>query len=354
MQIHATNIQGLGASQVVVSFLDSCSKMERFSCSNIYLPINGYLSNYDPKNGKVVRYKRILPNGISRVVECLFSRFIFPNKPTIVLGDIPLRGIYNQILLVHQSNLIYPSVNAYSSKGINFRLTRFLFSINNKYAKKIIVQTAAMAEDLIASYPRIEKKVCIVPQPVPQWLEKEQIVKNKILNNKIILFYPAAFYPHKKHVFLKTLNDYLLQNKVAFSDVEIWLTLSDSDFEEFKAIPFLKNLGNLSSDGMNLFYKKANALLFLSSMESYGLPLIEAVTLNLPILTVDFTYSRWICEDSAYYFSPYSESSFLTAFNSLKNDLNLNVNPNYTTVLNKFPKSWDSVVEIFFDFASTI
>ena len=100
---------------------------------------------------------------------------------------------------------------------------------------------------------------------------------------------------------------------------------------------------------MNFFYKKANALLFLSSMESYGLPLIEAVSFNLPILTVDFSYSRSICEDSAYYFLPYSEISFLDAFDKLKNDLLLNLSPDYEMILKKIPTSWDAVVERFME-----
>jgi len=347
MQIHATNIQGLGASQVVVSFLDSCSKMGYLNCSQIYLPSDGFLSNYHPQNGNVVRYKRKLPNGISRVIECVFSVFIFSNETTIVLGDIPLRGIYNQVVLVHQPNLIYPRVNSYSSKGLNFRLSRFLFSINHKFAKKIIVQTDAMAEGLIKSYPSIKYKVVVVPQPVPNWLDKMPVKYGGIRDNKIILFYPAACYPHKKHEFLGALDEYIKQNNIDFSDIEIWVTLSDIDFENFKSITFLKNLGKLSSDQMNLFYKKTDALLFLSSMESYGLPLIEAVTLNLPILTVDFNYSRWICEESAYYFEPYSENSFLEAINKLKSDLCTNQMPDYSNVLKKFPKSWDSVVEKF-------
>jgi hypothetical protein len=347
MQIHATNIQGLGASQVVVSFLDSCSKMGYLDNVLIYLPSLGFLSNYHPQNGKVIRYNRKMPNGISRLLECLFSALIFPKRTTIVLGDIPLRGIYNQIVLVHQPNLIYPKFNPYSSKGLNFRLNRFLFSINHKFAKKIIVQTGAMADDLIKSYPSIKNKIAVVPQPVPNWLEKKPVFVNEIRDNKMILFYPSAFYPHKKHEFLNSLNDYLNQNNINFQDIEVWVTLSDFDFENFKSIPFVKNLGILSSNQMNHFYKKTNALLFLSSAESYGLPLIEAVTLNLPILTVDLNYSRWICEETAYYFEPYSEKSFIEAILKLKNDLSCSINPNYSEVLKKFPESWDDVVEKF-------
>lgn len=350
MQIHATNIQGIGACQVIISFLNSCSKMGQLDYSKVYLPTSGYLSNYKPHNGIVKRYERKLPNGISRVIECIFSKFIFSNESTIVLGDIPLRGICNQIVLVHQSNLIYPKINSYSSKGLNFRISRLLFSMNHKYAKKIIVQTGAMAQDLIQSYPKIKEKVIVSPQPVPYWLNTNiKNVNRDSDKQKIILFYPAAYYPHKMHKFLISINNYLKDNSIDFSNVEVWLTLSDKDFASFQSIKFLKNLGKLSPEDMNYYYKKADALLFLSSMESYGLPLIEAVTLHLPILTVDFSYSRWVCEDQAYYFVPYSEVSFLKAVLSLTNDYKLSKTPDYSQVLKKFPNSWDEVVKTFID-----
>ena len=99
---------------------------------------------------------------------------------------------------------------------------------------------------------------------------------------------------------------------------------------------------------MNLFYKKVDALLFLSSMESYGLPLIEAVTLNLPIVTVDFNYSRWICENEAYYFEPYNVDSFIKAIESFRIDYEMDVVSNYDKILKKFPESWDVIATTFF------
>jgi len=350
MQIHATNIQGIGASQVVKSFLNSCSKMGYIDFSEVYLPSVGYLSSYNPEKGIIKRYIRIFPNGISRVIECLFSAFIFSNENTIVLGDIPLRGITNQIVLVHQANLIYPKINSYSGKGLNFRISRLLFSLNHKYAKKIIVQTGAMADELIRSYPQIKDKVIISPQPVPDWLNKNEVFVNNVKGkNKIILFYPVAYYPHKKHNFLFLIDNYLKENNIDFGNIDIWLTLSETDFESFKSIKFVKNLGILSDEEMNIYYNKADALLFLSSIESYGLPLIEAITLNLPIITVDFSYSRWVCEDQAYYFEPYSEVSFLKAIDKLLLDNDLKKTPNYLQILKKFPNSWDEVVKTFID-----
>lgn len=345
MQIHATNIHGLGASQVVISFLESFGKMEAINRTTIYLPDNGVLSEYTSQKGVIKKFKRKLPNGVSRLFECMFSRFFFSNEPTIVLGDIPLRGIKNQVVLVHQPNLIYPSVNSFSGKSLTFKISRFLFRINQHYAKKIIVQTGAMAEDMIKSYPKIKDKVFVLPQPVPNWLKRDKV--NSRRKGKIILFYPAAFYPHKKHEFLLDVNFYCNESGVKLSDIEIWLTLSEEEFEPYKEIKFLKNLGRLNSKEMNLFYQKADALLFLSSMESYGLPLIEALTINLPIIAVDFNYSKWMCEEQAYYFEPYCEASFVNILNVFKEDFKKGKCPDYSSVLTKFPKSWDFVTSNF-------
>lgn len=347
-QIHATNIQGLGASQVVKSFLDASSSLGFLDDSTIYLPSKGLLGDYLPKKGRVTRYTRFLPNSISRLVECLFSKFLFSDTKTIVLGDIPLRGIRNQIVLVHQPNLVYPKINSNSSKSLGFRINRFLFSINNKFASNIIVQTGAMADALVKSYPAIENKIIISPQPVPNWLITDQCKTSK-KNEKIVLFYPAAFYPHKKHEFIISLHNYISSNSIDFSNIEIWLTLEDEHFRPFESVPFVKNMGKLSSDEMNMYYKKVDALLFLSSTESYGLPLVEALFLELPIITVKFSYSTWICENTAYYFEPYSAESFVNTVRKFVSDYKIGLFPNYSDVKKKFPKSWDAVAQTFFN-----
>lgn len=346
MQIHATNINGLGASQVVISFLDAYTNNKALKDTIIYLPNKGILSSYEPSKVIVKRYQRKLPNGISRFLECVFSVFLFKNVPTIVLGDLPLRGIKNQVVLVHQPNLIKPSVNSFSGKSLTFRINRFLFKMNNKYAKRIIVQTGAMAKDLIASYPEIKDKVIISPQPVPNWLSQEKVIKVK-KKNKFSLFYPAAFYPHKKHQFLFDLDVYCKKNLIDTSNFEILLTLTNDEFEPLKNINFLKNLGRLNSYEMNMRYSKVDALLFISSMESYGLPLVEALTLKLPIVTVKFEYSTWMCEDKAYYFEPYNEESFLLIINKLIEDVNMGKVFDYTKALSKFPDSWEDVVIVY-------
>ena len=349
MQIHATNISGLGASHVVSSFLDSYLENNN-SETLIHLPSSGPLLNFDHKHAVIKRYNRLIPNVISRFIECYLSYLFFPDIQTIVLGDIPLRKIQNQIVLVHQPNLIYPKVNPYSSKTLKFRVYRLLFLVNSKYAKKIIVQTAAMADDLIKSYPKVKNKIVISPQPIPKWLEKYTVLKTKTktkTKEKIILFYPAAFYPHKKHDFILSINNYIIENKIYFNDIEIWITIDEVHFAPFSNIKFLKNLGQLSPSEMINHYSNADALLFISSMESYGLPMIEAISLELPVIAVDFAYSRCLLEDKAYYFEPYVEESFIDAINMFKSDLKLQNIANYTSIRAKLPNGWSEVVTTY-------
>ena len=76
-QIHATNINGLGASQVVISFLQASINLGVLENTTIFLPENDTFDGVEIKAFKINRYKRILPNPISRVIECVFSNFFF-------------------------------------------------------------------------------------------------------------------------------------------------------------------------------------------------------------------------------------------------------------------------------------
>jgi hypothetical protein len=350
MFIHASNTTGTGASHVIVSFIKAASSMGLLKSSVVYLPANGPLSNFQTDDLKIIRYKRFLPNSISRAIECLFAKYFFPkDELAIVLGDIPLRGIKNQIVLVHQPNLISPSVNPYSSKTLRYRIYRALFKYNLRFAKKIIVQTEVIADELTRTYSAIQSKIFVIPQPVPIGFSLKNYNIHKTIDRKvpIIFFYPAAGYPHKNHQFLLSLNNYYKRNYYKDIDFEIWLTLSDEEYIPFRDIPYLKNLGVMDYEEVLNNYNKCDALLFLSHSESYGLPLVEAMSLSLPILVVDLAYAKWMCDDKAYYFKYNSIESFETKKSELIRNILNGIMPDYTNELEKFPKTWNEVVSKF-------
>ena len=307
--IHATNINGLGAINVANEIINSL------------MPLNNIQKIYYSKgikrattNNKYYFYKRILPNSISRLVEIIFSRLFFENIPTLVLGDIPLRGINNQILYVHQANLVKPSINKFSENNLKFKLLRLLFNFNLNYVKSIIVQSDYMKENLIKSYPKLKCSIKVIP--LPPINVKEDSIENTI-NDHIKLIYPASYYKHKNHDFLHELSE--VYKTIKF---EIWVTLKKKEFKQYASLPFVKNLGILSHNEVIEKYKTSNGLVNFSNLESFCLPLVEAIYLNLPILTIKRDYSEWMCEESAYYFEDYMsfEKSLIQLIEGLKND----------------------------------
>ena len=341
--IHASNILGLGASNVSISLINSISRKYDSLISEYILPTAGPLQNLLVYNPKVNRFKRCLPNVVSRFIECTLSHLFFDKeKYYIILGDLPLYGIYNQVVLVHQPNLVCPKVNPHSSNSLTFRVNRFLFKRNLRFTKKIIVQTSVMKKDLLASYPELKDRIEILPQPLPDNFgsvnENIKIKKNETFS----LFYPAAGYSHKNHDFLFRIAEELKNKDINFM---IHVTLENHEFKRFNKIKFLKNIGRIPSAKMKETYLKYDALLFISRAESYGLPLVEAMSLGMPIVTIDLQYSRWMCEDGANYFVEDDVKSFLNALHDARTQ-SFN-KTKHQSALKKFPTTWEVIADKF-------
>ena len=63
-------------------------------------------------------------------------------------------------------------------------------------------------------------------------------------------------------------------------------------------------LGPVAFDRLPALYAGARALLFPSEVESFGLPMIEAMASGTPVIASDLPVSREICGDAALYFPP--------------------------------------------------
>ena len=72
------------------------------------------------------------------------------------------------------------------------------------------------------------------------------------------------------------------------------------------------NLGYLSHNELLKCYHRAGALLFASYAESFGIPLLEAKAIDLPIVAAELDFVRDMCEP-VQSFDPFSERSIARA-----------------------------------------
>ena len=342
--IHASNVNGLGAIQVVSAFLSAISNI---GIEPMLIACPQQLTSCHQLKFNTIRVKRLLPNAASRFIECLLPRLYYPEaQHLIVLGDVPLRHYTNQIVLFHQPNLISPAVNKNTGMSFKFKISRLLFRYNLKFVKKMVVQTAVMKQQLEQSYPELGNRIVVIPQPAPQkqYLHAKTLAAKTSYDSdtKLTLFYPAAGYPHKNHQIFNSMD----KKKSARELIkEICITLDSSEVQQFP--PWITNLGRLSMQQCGAYYHNADALFFPSLLESYGLPLIEAMVCGLPIVCADLDYAHCVCGDQAIYFNPDDAASAVQALNVLREKLASGWQPDWSHKLSQLPASWDDVVRQF-------
>lgn len=343
--IHATNIEGLGARRVVSAMIPAlCHKLSDQDI-DLWLPADvGFVGAQARLPWVTMRfYRRWLPRSLSRLVEVLFARLIFSQAERyLVLGDLPLFGLRHQTVFVHQPNLVARRVNPHVSGAIKHRVQRILFRLQSRHLDKVVVQTRNMQRQMLASYPALGGRIAIVKHPVPAAM-KSSSKGSPPAGRRLVLFFPASPYPHKNHDIVLRMAGLL----GSVAEFEVCLTLTPWCLGgRLRRIPWLRFVGNLSGSECMRQYQKVDALFFPSLLESYGLPLVEAMANNLPVICADLPYARELCGEEAIYFDPASEASAVAAIARLRVRLAKGWRPRWADMLATHPRSWDEVAAV--------
>ena len=345
VRLHLTNIVGLGAVRLLQSLLPALLYQNNYKLEEVYIPDNGELSNYSLFEHTTVltRYKRLLPNSISRLLECtLFGNQFDGSSPLFVLGDIPIRCKSKQTVFIQNSLLTREAYTGINYGGIKYLISMWLFRLNMRYVTNFIVQTDAMKSSLIDTYPQIMERIHVIAQPAPSWLIKSQLKRTEFLDSTEVglrLFYPAAYYHHKNHRILSEVKHY-----DGWAISELILTISEK-LNPNASIPWIRCVDLLSPDAVIDTYSKVDGLLFLSLSESFGFPLVEAMCIGLPIICPDLPYSRTLCGENAIYFNPHNVTSLQTAIEELNQRRRSGWWPDWSSSLAKLPRDWQEVAD---------
>lgn len=355
LRLHLTNVTGAGATQLLLSLLPALER-SGVKVAEIHLPDHGGLSTYikAPGTGLAKHYRRHLPNALSRLLECMvFARCFDGEVPLLVLGDLPLRCRAPQTLFVQTPHLCRPGRFSWSLGGLKFVAARLVFRLNARYVNAFIVQTSVMRDALSASYPTIANRVHIIAQPVPNWLLDISPCRRELIDApraKLKLIYPAAYYPHKNHRLLGAITPNLA---LSLPIERLTLTIS-TDRHPAVNVPWIRCVGFLNSAEMIAAYHDADGVLFLSTDESYGFPLVEAMFMGLPIVCPDLPYAHTLCSDGAIYFDPNSIASLCQAIGTLHIRLATGWAPDWSEQLAAIPKDWDAVASAMIEVACNV
>lgn len=184
---------------------------------------------------------------------------------------------------------------------------------------KYIVQTQTMREGLRnwMKKRRIYREYEIKVSPFFEFFKNDSKVAIDNKNKKWDFIYVADGEPHKNHL---ALIDALKALASEGLNPTLALTLGNRDSALLRLIESeakkhnlsIVNLGALTREELTAAYGASRALIFPSVTESFGLPLLEARTLGLPIVAGELDYVRDVCEP-AETFDPSSYRSIARA-----------------------------------------
>lgn len=107
-------------------------------------------------------------------------------------------------------------------------------------------------------------------------------------------------------------------------------------------------VGQVDDNDLSWLYKHAKALLFTSEYEGLGMPILEAMQANVPIVCSDIEIMREIAGESVYYANPYDVIDIASELTkAIKEGLSNQKRNEYKHTLEKF--SWPMVASRFAD-----
>ena len=268
---------------------------------------------------KISRSKFFIFDYIKR---CLFVKKFKDNRLILNLTNFPIPDFFIpknlvQSTLIHNAYLLaFPL--CYKAPSFKFKLVhhlkRLFFLITVLISKKsyFMVQSHWMQKLTQKSHLHFlfKNEVFIIPIEAHSSNFKNINISNDInMNSKLkpFWFYPAAFHPHKNHEFLIKLAKKLKLNN---ENIKIVITLSNHDLNSNQFISKIKsfqldeiiiNIGWVNDETILEYFKQSEGLLFLSSFESLGLPLLEAKSLNKKIIAADCDCTKMLLEENCAY-----------------------------------------------------
>ena len=314
--IHAANVHQGGGRSLLRSLLTSIpSDIELVLCldARFTLPDDSLPS---------IHIEKVKPTIIKRVFnEKWLAVNVKAGDMVLCFGNLPpLFRLRGHVVVFVQNRYLVDDVelNGFGLKTrLRLMMERYWLSSKISNADEFIVQTPSM-KTLLASRSK-KTPIRVLPFVGINEGYVRNILPSKIKKSHRYTFvYVASGEHHKNH---RQLIDSwcllakdgvfpalkLTLDKSGFSDLCCWI---DQKAKENKLQ--VENVGKLSLEEVKNLYASADALIYPSTLESFGLPLIEARQARLPVLASELDYVRDIL-DPEQTFDPGSATSIARA-----------------------------------------
>ncbi|OYU96083.1 MAG: glycosyltransferase [Bacteroidetes bacterium B1(2017)] len=249
-------------------------------------------------------------------------------KPDVFLapdGLVALGSKTKQLAVVHDINFLhYPKdLGYFYSKYYSYFVPKFI-----QEAKRVATVSEFSKQDICKSYQVNPNKIDVVFNGInegykPLLEETKQLVRDQYANSKPYFIFVGSLSPRKN--LIRLVQAFTKFKKESQSDFQ--LVLVGSSFwgekeldDALKNSPYFSEIhivGRLAQENLELVMGSAFALAFVSYFEGFGIPLIEAMQCDIPVLCSNTSCMPEIAENAALYVDPFDVSSIATGMKQL-------------------------------------
>lgn len=246
-------------------------------------------------------------------------------------------------------------------------LRRFWVVEAMKRADVVVTPSAAMANMIRRSCPQVRHRRF---HTIYHGFDLEAGVSANLEDDstdKLVrptLFYPAHLREYKG---FRVLLEAIAIVRNVIPEVNVILTISHKDnpklfreylsiIQEMEVTENFEFIGAIDAREVDRYYRLVDALIFPSSCESFGFPLVEAMGHRLPIIASDIEINHEICERAAEYFDPVDAADCARAISRvlLNPEVRSALCRNSAARASEFDWSWSRYVHEFRDLVEQV
>lgn len=207
----------------------------------------------------------------------------------------------------------------------------FVFSQAIIRSKFVLTPSNYVKREILVAYHQDEKKVAVTYEAPADDLKKmarRSMSPLKVANilkkyrvSKPYLLYIGNLYPHKNiDRLIKAMDQIAKVRLVVVTARNIFLRRVRERFGALKSFRRVKFIGFVPDGDLQYFFRGAEAFVFPSLSEGFGLPGIEAQIFGVPVIASSTTSLPEIYGDSAWYFNPLDEDDIAQKINQVLTD----------------------------------
>lgn len=262
----------------------------------------------------------------------------FPHFNVPILCPVPFVVTIHDLIITK-----FPTTRATTLGSVRYFYKNLGYRIGINHAicraKKIITVSNFTKQDLLEQFKVPEKKIAVIYEGVATLEHAVDKTFAAKLNSKEVLsgycilepylLYVGNAYPHKN---LESLVRVFLKLRTTYPDLKLVL-VGREDYFYTRLKQYVRDLtsdtsaiifpGYVPDKDLQTLFSRAAAYVFPSKYEGFGLPPLEAMARNCPVVSSNATCLPEILGEAAIYFDPYREVSMKQAIDSVLTDTKL-------------------------------